>query len=117
MCIIYSEFSVAEGQSVFSLNYNTTSDKFIASTADAKPVVYDKNGNKITNFVSLKAFGEGLVKVIGDYCLKGDLISVEAHATTENKNGDYSTALIVDSMHFLAKYEQKEEEPKPKRRR
>lgn len=76
----------------------------------------DKKGNKITNFVSLKAFGEGLVKVIGDYCLKGDLISVEAHATTEN-NGDYSTALIVDSMHFLTKYEQKEEEPKPKRRR
>ena len=49
--IIYSEFSVAEGQSVFSLNYNTTSDKFIASTADAKPVVYDKNGNKIVRFI------------------------------------------------------------------
>lgn len=76
----------------------------------------DKEGNTITNFVSLKAFAEGLVKVIGDYCLKGDLISVEAHATTENNNGDYSTALIVDSMHFLAKYEHKEE-PKPKRRR
>lgn len=77
----------------------------------------DKKGNKITNFVSLKAFGEGLVKVIGDYCLRGDLISVEAHATTENNNGDYSTALIVDNMHFLTKYEQKEEEPKPKSRR
>lgn len=77
----------------------------------------DKKGNRITNFVSLKAFGEGLVKVIGDYCLKGDLISVEAHATTENSKGDYSTALIVDSMHFLTKYEQKDEEPKPKSRR
>ena len=76
----------------------------------------DKKGNKITNFVSLKAFGERLVNVIGDYCLKGDLISVEAHATTENNNGDYSTALIVDSMHFLTKYEQKDE-PKPKSRR
>lgn len=51
ICFIYSEFSVAEGQSVFSLNYNITSDKFIASTADAKPVVYDKNGNKIVRFI------------------------------------------------------------------
>ena len=78
----------------------------------------DKKGNKITNFVSLKAFGEELVKVIGDYCLKGDLISVEAHVTTENNNGDYSTTLIVDNMHFLTKYKQKEEEePKLKSRR
>lgn len=78
----------------------------------------DKKGNRITNFVSLKAFGEGLVKVIGDYCLKGDLISVEAHAATDNNKGVYSTALIVDNMHFLTKYEQKEEEePKPKSRR
>lgn len=81
----------------------------------------DKKGNKITNFVSLKAFGEGLVDVIGDYCLKGDLISVEAHATTENNNGNYSTALIVDNMHFLTNYVEKEEEeeegPKPKSRR
>lgn len=76
----------------------------------------DKQGNKITNFVSLKCFGN-LVKVMEDYCFKGDLISVEAHATTENNNGDYSTALIVDGMHFLTKYEQKEEEPKPKSRR
>lgn len=76
----------------------------------------DKKGNNITNFVSLKAFGEGLVKIIGDYCLKGDLISVEAHATTENNNGHYSTALIADSMHFLTKYEKKEE-PKSKSRR
>lgn len=75
----------------------------------------DKQGNKITNFVSLKCFGN-LTKVIGDYCLKGDLISVEAHAATENNNGDYSTALIVDNMHFLTKYEQKEE-PKLKSRR
>lgn len=33
------------------MNYNITSDKFIASTADAKPVVYDKNGNKIVRFI------------------------------------------------------------------
>lgn len=77
----------------------------------------DKDGNRITNFVSLKAFGEGLVKAIGDYCLKGDLISVEAHATTEKDNGNYSTALIVDNMHFLTKYEQKKEEPRSKSRR
>lgn len=76
----------------------------------------DKKGNRITNFVSLKAFGEGLVKVIGDYCLKGDLISVEAHATTEN-NGGYSTALIVDNMHFLTKYEQNEQPAQKSRRR
>ena len=68
----------------------------------------DKEGNKITNFVSFKCFGY-LVKVIGDYCLKGDLISLEAHATTENNNGEYSTALIVDNMHFLTKCEPKKE--------
>jgi single-stranded DNA-binding protein len=76
----------------------------------------DNKGNRITNFVSLKAFRGALVKVIGDYCLKGDLISVEAHATTEYDNDEYSTALIVDNMHFLTKYEQKEE-PEPNSRR
>lgn len=76
----------------------------------------DKQGNKITNFVSLKCFGN-LVKVIGDYCLKGDLISVEAYATTENNNGDYETALIVDNMHFLTKFEPKEEPKKSNSRR
>ena len=76
----------------------------------------DKQGNKITNFVSLKCFGN-LVKVIEDYCFKGDLISVEAHATTENNNGDYSMALIVDNMHFLAKVQEKEEPVKKSARR
>lgn len=76
----------------------------------------DKQGNKITNFVSLKCFGN-LVKVIEDYCFKGDLISVEAHAITENNNGDYSTALIVDNMHFLAKVKEKEEPVKKSSRR
>lgn len=46
-----SEFTVAEGQSVFCLNYSPSSDQFIATTADAKPVVYDKNGNKRIVFI------------------------------------------------------------------
>ena len=49
--ISLSEFCVAEGQSVFCLNFSPDSHKFIASTADAKPVVYDKNGNKIIRFI------------------------------------------------------------------
>lgn len=46
-----SEFTVAEGQSVFCLNYSPAGDQFIASTADAKPVIYDKNGNKNAVFI------------------------------------------------------------------
>ena len=76
----------------------------------------DKNGDPVTNFVKLKAFGN-LVKVIGDYCLKGDLISVEAHVTTEKNKDEYTTAVIVDNMHFLAKAQPKEEEKKSYSRR
>ncbi len=46
-----SEFAVAEGQSVFCLNYSPSGNQFIASTADAKPVVFDKNGNKTCVFI------------------------------------------------------------------
>lgn len=42
---------MSEGQSVFTLNYSISSHKFIASTADAKPAVYDRNGNLIVRFI------------------------------------------------------------------
>ena len=47
----HSTFSVVEGQSVFCLSYSPASDQFVASTSDAKPIVYDKNGNKKVVFI------------------------------------------------------------------
>ena len=76
----------------------------------------DKRGKDITNFVTMKAFSK-LAEVIGDYCLKGDLISCECHVTTEQVNGDYKTAVVVDNMHFLSKVQKQEEKKDHSRNR
>lgn len=49
--MIPSQFSVAQGQSVYCINYSACSDQIIVSTADAKPVVFDKNGNQVRKFI------------------------------------------------------------------
>ena len=49
--MIDSQFSVAQGQSVYCVNYSACNDQIIVATADAKPVVYDKNGNQVRKFI------------------------------------------------------------------
>ena len=36
---------------MYCVNYSTCSDQIIVSTADAKPVVFDKNGNQVRKFI------------------------------------------------------------------
>ena len=62
---ICSDFSVSQGQPIYCVNYSCCSDQIIATTSDAKPVVYDKNGNRVRIFIKGNPYLMDKSKTVG----------------------------------------------------
>lgn len=60
-----SDFLVAQGQAVYCVNYSCCSDQIIATTADAKPIVFDKNGNRVRIFIKGNPYLMDKSKTVG----------------------------------------------------
>lgn len=89
-----------------SLKYTQNGNAVSRLTIAVERTYKDKEGNKVTDFIPVIAWGK-LAEIVAQYMKKGKMIAVtgslEIRSYTENEIKKYIAEIIADDIRFLDK--------------